>query len=194
MNNSFGFRKKLILWLSVLTFSLLLTGCLKRSEGGANTRLGMSALEKGDYSAALAYFDQASAAMEDPVVLYRGRGIALMGQARYDEAAQAFETALSAADSRMPKTIRDIRLYQVSNWYRMGEYENVINEARELLDEERSAELYFLLGASFLARDDQDSARENFDQAAAMSSGDYGMYLRIYECYEQHKLTGIGDI
>lgn len=191
--NRSGFTRKRFLWLSALAFSLLLTGCARRPEGGAKTRLGMEALESSDLAGAMALFQEAAAAMEDPVMLNRGMGIALLGQARYQEAAAAFQAALDAADDKMPETVRDIRFYQVTAWYRMGEYEEVVNACRQLLSEKEAPELYFLLGASSLAGGDRDSARENFDKAASLSNGDYSMYLRIYECYEEHNLTGIGD-
>ena len=193
MNNGSGFTWKRFLWLGALAFSLLMTGCARKPEGGAKTRLGMEALENNDLSGAMAFFQEAAAAMEDPVVLNRGMGIALMGQARYQEAAAAFQAALDAADEKMPETVRDIRFYQVTAWYRMGEYEEVVTACLSLLGEKEAPELYFLLAASQLAQGDRDSARENFDKAARLSSGDYAMYLRIYECYEEHNLTGIGD-
>ena len=193
MNSGSGYTWKRFLWLGALAFSLLLTGCARKSEGGAKTRLGMEALEGGDTTAAIAFFEEAASLLEDPVVLNRGLGIALMGQARYQEAVAAFDSALAAADEKMPETVRDILLYRTTAYYRMEEYDEVVNACRELLAQKEAPELYFLLGASFLAQGDRDSARENFDQAAALSSGDYAMYLRIYECYEAHNLTGIGD-
>ena len=186
-------KMKRMVWLGALAFSLLLTGCLRQPAGGEQTRLGMEALRQGDASGALDYFRNALSAAEEPVVLYRGTGIALMGLGRYEEAAEAFEKALDSTDDRMPKTVRDIRMYLTVTQYRMKAYDDVIENCRLLLEDERSAEVYYLLGASWLGKEDRDAARENFDQAAALSSGDYGMYLRIYECYEEHNLTAIGD-
>ena len=179
--------------LSVVALSLLLTGCAVRAAGGEQTQLGMEALEKDDFNSALNYFQAAEAAREDPVVLYRAKGIALMGLGRYQESAEAFQTALDNADERMPKTVRDIRLYLATVRYRLKDYEQVIEDCRDLLSQERRADLLYLLGASLLASGDTEGARENFDEAAALTPGDYGMYLRIYECYESHNLTAVGD-
>lgn len=186
-------KKWMNFWLTAAAVSLLLTGCVKPSAGGEKTRLGMRALEENDTTAALTYFEEARADVEDPVLLWRGMGIAMMGQARYAEAVSAFETALDAADEKMPDTVRDIRLYQDSARYRMGQYDEVISSGLELLEEKKSPDVCFLIAASSLGKEDQASAREYFDQALSLAPGDYSLYLRIYECYEQHNLTAVGD-
>ena len=191
MKNSMKIRTGI--WLAAAAVSLLLTGCVKPSSGGEKTQLGMHALEENDTAGALTYFEEARLAGEDPVLLWRGMGIAMMGQARYAEAVSAFETALDAADEKMPETVRDIRLYLASARYRMGQYEEVMTSAAELLEEEKSPDVCFLIAASALSRDDQKAAREYFDMALSLTPNDYGLYLRIYECYENHNLTAVGD-
>lgn len=185
--------RECILWLSAAALGFFLTGCVQRSAGGSLTQKGMSAIEAEDLYGALSLFSEAQAAGEDEVMLQRGQGIALLGLGRYEEAAAAFQKAMDAADERMPKTVRDLKHYYVTTQYRLDHYEEVIRSCQELLQEESSADLYFLLGASWLAQGEAETAREYFDHAASLSTGDYGMFLQIYECYEKHNLTGVGD-
>ncbi len=171
----------------------LLTGCLARSEGGSLTRQGMTALEGSDYNTALADFTQAISNGEDKVMAYRGLGLTLMGMARYEEAVVAFDSALEAADTKMPETVRDITLYRISALYRAGNYPEVVSECTRLLDGKESLEPCYYLGAAYLAMADQDQARSCFDRAVALAPGDYSLYLQIYELYEKQNLTAVGD-
>ena len=186
-------RKRLQGILLVLAAGSLLTGCLARSEGGSLTRQGMAAVEGNDYNTALADFTQAISSGEDKIMAYRGLGITLMGLARYDEAVVAFDSALEDADSKMPETVRDITLYQISARYRSGDYSGVVEECTRLLDEEESLEPLYYLGAAYLAMSDQEQARSCFDRAVALKPGDYSLYLQIYELYEKQNLTAVGD-
>ena len=186
-------RKRYIGILLILLMGILLTGCLARSEGGSLTRQGMAALESGDYNTALADFTQAVSNGEDLVMAYRGFGLALMGMARYTEAVAAFDRALEAADGKMPETVRDITLYQISARYRAGDYPEVVSQCTRLLDEKESLEPCYYLGAAYLAMSDQEQARSCFDRAVALKPGDYRLYLQIYELYEKQNLTAVGD-
>ena len=177
----------------VILAGSLLTGCLARSEGGSLTRAGMTALEGSDYNTALADFTQAVANGEDKVMAYRGLGLTLMGLARYEEAVAAFDKALEAADAKMPETVRDITIYQISARYRAGDYPEVVSECTRLLDEEETLEPCYYLGAAYLAMSDLEEARSCFDRAVALKPGDYSLYLQIYELYEKQNLTAVGD-
>ena len=173
--------------------SFLLTGCLKKPEGGVLTGQGMDAIQKQDLRGAEELFQEAIAAGEDEVTAYRGLGIAYMGQARYREAAQAFETALSCCDSKMPKTRADIQLYLASAHYRNGDYASVITVCGQLSEESPCAEASFYLGGAYLNMDEVSRAREYFDEAVSMQPKDYSLYLQIYEAFEEKNLTAVGD-
>ena len=109
-----GSAGRLPAFLLCVALGLSLTGCLGSTEGGSLTQAGLTALESGDYQTAMADFNQALQNEEDPVPALRGQGITYMGLARYEEAAEAFSAALEETDSRMPDTVRDIRLYLIS--------------------------------------------------------------------------------
>ena len=100
-------RSWIRIWLLAAVLSAALTGCIPRSRGGASTQRGLEAMEQGQYEEAAADFEKAVDQGEDPVPAWRGLGISYIALARYDEAAEALETALSFTDSKMPETIRE---------------------------------------------------------------------------------------
>ena len=186
--------RRMMLALVLSAAVLLGTGCVKRSAGGSLTRQGAAALEKEDYQTALVDYQQALSNGEDPVMALRGEGIALMGFARYEEAAACFQDAISHTDTKMPETIRDLRLYLASAQYRAGMYPETITTCEELLDAgDELPETFYYLGGSYLRLSDTLQARENFDKAAALAGDDYSLYLQIYEAYESVSLTAVGD-
>ena len=173
---------------------LICSGCVKRSSGGSLTRQGAAALENEDYQTALVDFQQALSNGEDPVMALRGQGIALMGFARYEEAAESFKEALSRTDSKMPETTRDLRLYLASAQYRAGLYSETITTCEELLEAgDELPETCYFLGGSYLKLSDTLQAREYFDRAVELAGDDYTLYLQIYEAYESVSLTAVGD-
>ena len=170
-----------------------LTGCMAKPTGGALTEKGMKALEEGEYSAALENFNKAIQRGEDEVPAYRGLGLAQMAQAQYQEAAESFKSALSYADEKMPETVRDIELYLATAQFRGGDNGGTISTCQSLLESKPTADAAFFMGAAYLNLGDEDQARNYFDQAISLQSGDYDLYLEIYEQYEEENLTAIGD-
>ena len=177
----------------LLAAALLQTGCAGGYSGGSKTHSGEELLENGDYAAALEQFDAAISAGEDEVPAWRGYGIACMAQGQYEEAAEAFETALNYTDSKMPETVRDLRLYLISALYRAQKWPEVVGTCEVLLENEKLTEAYYYLGAAYLKLGDSAQAGEQFDSAAAISPRDYSLYLQIYERYEEENMTGIGN-
>lgn len=192
MRNKAG-KKKTVYLLSALALTLSLTGCLSPTAGGSLTQAGLEALEKSDYQTAMADFTRALENGEAPVPAYRGQGIAYMGLARYEDAAACFGKALEEADTRMPKTVRDISLYYISALFRAGRYDEVITECSALLEQEEITEACFYMGVAYLQMGDSQEARTFFDRAAMSAPDDYSLYLKIYEQYENRNLTAIGD-
>lgn len=187
-----GSKKPALILAGCLTAALL-TGCLQRSSGGEETVKGYDLLEEENYSDALETFQSAVEAHEDEVPAYRGEGIALIGLARYAEAAEAFSKALSYTDRKMDKTRYDILKYQASACLRSGDYSGTVTTCTTLLDMKEDADVCYYLGAAYLGLGDQDQAKKNFDRAVALDEGSYALYLHIYECYADYDLTADGD-
>ena len=173
---------------------VFLTGCGGRYAGGNRTRKGLEALENGDPNKALEYISAGIEKGEDLLMAYRAQGIAQLALAQYEQAAAALEKSLEYADDKMPDTIEDIRLYLALADYRAGAYEEAASVCGDILElDQMVSDAWFLEGASKLKLDDQPGAAECFDTAVALENGNYHLYLRIYEVYEEENLTALGD-
>lgn len=178
----------------IFAAAIFLGGCAMGGATGEKTVAGNAALEKESYSEAAVLFEEAAAEGEQPVLAWRGLGMAYMGLAQYEDAEAAFQEALEHTDKRMPETVRDLQLYLASAQYRMEEYEETISTCERLLSKENgvSSDAYFLRGAGYLKQGQQDEAKQDFDAAVALSPDSYDLYLNIYECYEEMNLSGLG--
>ena len=186
-------NKKIKLFVCAAVTACMLTGCLGKSSGGVLTRQGMEALQRNDLQTALADFNQALSGGEESVPALRGLGITLIGMARYDEAVEAFEKALEAADTRMPATVRDITIYEVNALCRKGDYADAVSICTQLLEQKRTLEPLYYLGLCYLAMGDEEQAGTCFEEAVSLSPRDYALYLQIYQLYEEQNLTAVGD-
>lgn len=177
----------------ILLTALFAAGC-GRAISTEKTDRGYDAAEDMDYQTAEQDFRMAQTEGEDPVSAYRGLGIALMGQARYGEAVDAFNNALAATDDKMPDTVKDLLLYRESAEYKNGDYDAVIRTAETALDiDDALKEPYFYRGAAYLYQGAQDKAKTNFDYAVSLDPGNYTLYLNIYQVYSDNHLSGLGD-
>lgn len=183
-------------WKLTLVFaaSLLLTGCAMGGATGNKTVQGNAALEEGEYAQAELLFQDAIKENEQQMLAYRGLGQAYMGLAKYEDAENAFKTALDYTDEKMPENKTDLRLYIAAAQYRMEEYEKAVDTCSDLLEEAEkpSADAYYLRGAGELHEGSLDDAKQDFDRAVALEPDDYDLYLNIYENYRSLNLSGIG--
>lgn len=187
-------NRKMKLAVIFVSAAVLVSGCAMGGATGEKTVAGNAALEKEAYGEAAALFEEAAAEGEQPVLAWRGLGMAYMGLAQYEDAENAFQEALDHTDKRMPETVRDLQLYLASTQYRMNEYEETINTCDRILskDDGVSSDAYFLRGAGYLKQGQQEEAKQDFDAAVALSPDSYDLYLNIYECYEEMNLSGLG--
>ncbi|MCC8103963.1 MAG: tetratricopeptide repeat protein [Clostridiales bacterium] len=178
----------------LLLLAVFSGGCAMGEASGEKTSEGLEALAEGSYQEAATLFEEAVSDGEALVLAYRGLGLAYMGLGDYESAAEAFETALTHTDSRMPSTIEDIRLYLATAQYRMEGYADVIDTCNNILNdsEDGNADAHFLRGASYLCEGETEQAASDFDAAVALSPSDYDLYLNIYECYAQMSLSAVG--
>jgi len=182
----------LLLAASLFT-SMALSGCSDRLST-EKTDHGYDAVEDADYRTAQQDFETAVTEGEDPVSAYRGLGIALMGQAKYKEAIDAFNYALAETDDKMPDTVEDLLLYREEAEYRSADYDAAISTAETVLGmDETLKPPYFYRGASYLYKGKQDKAKSNFDYAVSLDPGNYSLYLDIYKVYSDNHLSGLGD-
>ena len=180
--------------LIIAAASMLLGGCAMGGATGTKTVQGTDALEAGQYQEAQRLFEDAILEGEEEMLACRGLGMAYMGLAQYDKAEEAFETALSYTDSRMPENRLDLRLYLATAQYRNGKYEETADTCTDILESTKNgnADAFYLRGASYLHEGQQEDAARDFDAAVALEPEDYDLYLNIYECYRELNLSGAG--
>lgn len=172
----------------------LCAGCGKNQVSTKNTDAGYAANEASDFRSAETSFREAVEQGEDPVQAYRGLGIALMGQAKYEEALDAFSHAISNTDDKMPETVQDLLQYRITCQYRLKDYEGCVKTGEELTGiDDKMVMAYYYIGAARLNLGNMDDAEANFDYAVSLQPEDYKLYLDIYSVYEDAKLSGVGD-
>ena len=106
--------KKILPVLLVLSMSLL-SGCGQKE--GDQIKAGFSAIEESDYDTAMQCFQAAVDEGEDAELAYRGIGMTYLGMAQYDDAVDAFETALSNGGLFAGDLERDINFYMATALY-----------------------------------------------------------------------------
>lgn len=165
---------------AVLTVSVYTAGCGFANKN-ENIDAGMAAIQALDYDAAIASFEAAKEADENPRLLYRGEGLAYMGKTQYTDAAAAFETALSYSDGRVDDMDYDINYYLATAYYKQGETDKAVeayNAIIGLRPEERDA--YYLRGVIYTESGSIEKALEDFDRAISLNTRDYDRLIDIY--------------
>lgn len=174
-------KKKIISVLAaVLTVSFCATGCGFASKN-ENIAAGMAAIQALDYDSAIASFEAAKEADENPRLLYRGEGLAYMGKTQYTDAAAAFETALSYSDGRVDDMDYDINYYLATAYYKQGETDKAVaayNAIIALRPEERDA--YYLRGVIYTESGRIEEALTDFDKTISLNTRDYDRLIDIY--------------
>jgi tetratricopeptide (TPR) repeat protein len=104
-----------------------------------------------------------------------------MGKLEYPEALKAFETALSFS-SGLPDYIDfDINYYIAVVFYKTGQKAEAIETYNAILDlRGEESDAYYLRGAIKVEQGRLDEAREDFDQALALSKADSNRLIEIY--------------
>lgn len=181
------------LWAVLPLVVILLAGC-QSVEKTNSVEEGMTAIENKDYQGAIDDFSLAISLDEDVTAAWRGKGIAYMGLGEYGKAVEAFDSALSFTDEKMPNTRRDILYYKASALYKAKDYDRAIETCTELIELKSEGDAYYLRGAAYLAVDEYDRAELDFSNAASLSPNDYDMFLNIYGCYLEKNRSADGAV
>lgn len=180
-------------WVVLLLTGLLtgLTGCGSANE---NIAKGMESVKALDYEVALSSFQSAAELSEDEKLLYRGMGIAYMGLADYQQAAEYFLQALSVTDGIVEEVDFDINFYLGAAYTKLGRY----GEAKEVYDailalRPQNREALYLRGLALLSLQQYTQAKTDFDNAVALNEKDYDRIIQIYEALNAHDYKDAGQ-
>jgi len=162
----------------LLVCASMLTGC-----GGDNTKTeeGMQQISALQYANALALFEEAEESGENARLIARGRGIAYLGQARYQEAVACFLEALSLSDGFVQDIDYDINFYLAEGYIGMGDYVAAEDTYSAILGLYERPQCYYLRGCVRLLQGSYTAATDDFNHAVAMAPKDVDMVIRIFE-------------
>ncbi len=179
------------LW-PVLMSMILMTGCTAVS-GESSTDLGYTALETKDYEAALEFFDRAEENKENLQDICRGRGIAYMGLAEYDQAVSALQDSLSESKGYAGDMEFDTAFYLAVAQFRNGDPASSKDTCTAIINLERNdPDAYFLRGKALLALGEDDLAMRDFNMAVSLDKNNPDLYIDIYECLSNAGLAEEG--
>lgn len=182
-----------LFWGAVCLSSCLLCGCASGKQ--SYTAEGIAALSQQNYTLALQNFDQAMLAGENAEEVYRGMGLTYMGQGMYAKAVTAFQNALANAVMFPGELEYDINYYLAIAYYKLGEYELAIDVYDSIVAlEPKAVDAYFLRGSMKLYLADAgegelEDAMADFDLATSINKNDYGRYIDVYACMNEHGYT-----
>lgn len=171
----------------------LCAGCGMKNKN-ENITAGMEYIEALEYDAAVASFEAAKEAQEDPRLLYRGEGIAYLAKTQYADAAASFETALANSTGRVDGLDFDINYYLATAYYKQGETDRAIavyNAIIGLRPEERDA--YYLRGVLHAQRGSLEEALSDFEKTISLNTRDYDRLIDIYCILEENGYREAGQ-
>ena len=178
-------------YLIGLLITITLTGCAGGTEylSEADTLI-----ENGSYAEALESLETAESKGENIRLIHRSRGIADMGLSDYRAAVEEFTAALSANKGYVQQLDVDISYYLAVAQYRLGDVQGANDTYSAIIALfPKEADAYYLRGRTYLALQDNDNAKSDFDKAVKLSPDDPDLYIQIYEALADAGLTSDGE-
>ena len=189
-------KKYAFLLLTIWFTAAALTGCSPKDT--QTMAQAANCLELGDYENAVLLYDQAIEEGKQLQACYRGKGIALMGQMEYENAAELFRKALDSATFTEKHLYRDhmeddIRKYLASCCIHSGKFEDAVLIYDALIEkDDDNPVLYMERGTAKAATGDLETAKPDFDKAINLDRKNYDMILEIAQTLEKYGGKKIG--
>ena len=183
-----------IIGFAMVLLCVLLAGC-GAEAAPSYTKQGMEAVESRDYEKALAVFQTAEENGEEKRLLYRGMGLAYLGQTDYEAAIAYLEAALHLGSGRVENLDFDINYYLATAYYKNGRLQDAVRVYDAILGlrpEETNA--YYLRGCVKLAEGNFEAAQTDFDTAIVQEPKNYDRMIRIYMVLEEYGYKEAGQI
>lgn len=175
----------------LLSTAFFITGC---GAGTDKIREADALIENGNYADALESLEVAEASGEDLRLIHRSRGIADMGLSDYGSAIDEFTQALSMNPGYVQGMDMDISYYLAVSQYRMGDVKGANETYSAIISlDPKQGDAFFMRGRTWLALQDTDNAKSDFDKAVRLSPEDPDLYVRIYEALADAGLSDDGQ-
>lgn len=187
----FYIRKKGLFVAGGVILMMLFSGC---NDAGEKVTEGMQMVTTLQYEDALTVFDEAYELQENERLIARGKGIAYMGLADYEQAITCFKEALLCSRGIVEEIDYDLNYYLAAAYTKNGQYaeaEKTYDAILALRDKETDA--YFLRGNVRLALSDYEGAKSDFDVVIAAEATNYDRLITIYEVLEHYGYKEVGQ-
>lgn len=162
----------------LLSLVFFLSACVPEDSGAYDR--GLDALAAGDYETAMTEFTAAEKTDGRKAESYRGQGLVYFNKGDYKYAAKLFSKSLSAMTYDNEEFETDVLFYRAESLMRNGQYEDAEKDYGILIEGEKKALAYALLGEDKLFMKDAAGAEECFAKAVEYEP-DFDIYLLIYE-------------
>lgn len=177
MGRKISYGKFICLMLSVCL--LCLAGCGRKSAKGF-TATAMDEIGALEYESALETLAQAEEKGEDPALIARGRGIAHLGLAQYEEAVEDFLTVLTYSDWQVDDLDYDVNYYLADTYEHMKDYDAAVATYTDILNlRDKEVLALYRRGCDQLKLDRHDLAAADFDRALNLSPDNYDLRIEV---------------
>ncbi|HAL31683.1 MAG TPA: hypothetical protein DCP46_01850 [Lachnospiraceae bacterium] len=175
----------------IFAAAMLITAC---GSGREYTDQADALIENGEYAKALETLDVAENSGEDMRLVHRSRGIADMGLSDYEAAETEFVQSLSSNKGYVREMDLDTSYYLAISQYRLGKVKDANATYSAILAlYPKESDAYYLRGRTYLALQDNDNAKSDFDKAIRISPDDPDLYIQIYEALSEAGLSDDGQ-
>ncbi len=193
-----GNRKRLLLMALCI---LLLTGCssgntteesdTQENNSQASGSEVYTLIEDMKYEEALSKLESEDLGTQEAL---RVEGICYMGLGQYENAADAFERALSENTGFLYEIDYDINKYLAVAYNKLGEYEKAeqVYAAMCALTP-KDADAWYMHGVTYLELGQYEDAVTCFDTAVDLSPTDYDLMISIYQALAQYGYRTLGE-
>ena len=158
---------------------MMLTGCgVPKTKGFTETAMGE--IEALEYETALETLNSAEEEGENPALIARGRGIAHLGMAQYEEAVNDFLTVLSYSDWQVDELDYDVNYYLADAYEKMKDYDSAVKTYTDILNlKNKEVTALYRRGCDYLVLDKHDLASADFDRALGLDPDNYDLRIEV---------------
>lgn len=120
-------------------------------------------------------------------------GLNCMADGKYDDAAAAFQNALSQSRGKVGAREIDLCYYKAEALFLSGQLEEACKAYDAIIEYNGAADAYYLRGCLKMKMGQTDDAVLDFTAAVEKDKNNYELYIGIYEALSENNLMGQGQ-
>lgn len=168
-----------------------LTACGVKND---NIQSAMDLINEHEYEQALSVLSQAQEAGENLRLIDRGRGIAYLGLAKYEDAISAFTNSLQLSNGIVENIDYDINYYMAVCYQKIGDFDAAKCRYDAIIDlDSKAVDAYFFRGLCLLELNIFQDAKADFDKVYQMDKKNYDRIIEIYQVFAEHGYVNNGE-